>query len=255
MKCYADQGLPLPNSARYASEILPYEEEYLRRNKITGIPAYVAANLTAGANLGKRIKKQKPQLAAQEIAKILGGYPVPWNQIVEPGKTGPDRFDYLFGEGIPETTTLTRQEKQKKGKKVNLGEQEYKELETKFANLPRSSIRDILATKGQSPTQEMADDLKEKFASRGTTPEDMRDVLCLENKGLASLLNLSCSRSTPTSPYGSRSTSPTGSMFSTRSLSPSEDIPVKEEPKRRFGKKTKLKYQKKIPPVISTIPI
>jgi hypothetical protein len=112
MKCYADQGLPLPNSARYASEILPYEEQYLRLHPDEkGIPNYVAKNLTAGANLGREIKKLKKDQAAEEIAKILGGYPVPWKELAEGKTTGPDRFDYLFNpeqlKYIHEPSTMT----------------------------------------------------------------------------------------------------------------------------------------------------
>lgn len=108
MSCYGQQGLGIGPGSRYASEILPYEESYLRRKGLKGIPNYVAANLTAGANLGKKIREQKPQTAAAEIAKILGGYPVPWNQIAEGQGIGPGQFDYLFN---PESKERERKEK------------------------------------------------------------------------------------------------------------------------------------------------
>ena len=108
MSCYGQQGLGIGPGSRYASEILPYEESYLRRKGLKGIPNYVAANLTAGANLGKKIREQKPQTAAAEIAKILGGYPVPWNQIAEGQGIGPGQFDYLFN---PESKERERKRK------------------------------------------------------------------------------------------------------------------------------------------------
>ena len=82
MSCLTEEGMYLPQAARWESEIYGELFKHFAGQNIPKANTLVAAGLTGAANLARALEEIKGPERVNDIRRILGGHYVPFKEIV-----------------------------------------------------------------------------------------------------------------------------------------------------------------------------